>query len=214
MSVDLPAVLLALLMGALTTLEVSFGALILAVLLGAALASVQHLARSRVLHAAVRTYVEVFRNVPSLTHLFVIYFGLAYAGIRLGSMTAAILGLGLIGAAVLTDVFRAGLQAVAAGQREAALALGLPPIMAFRLVVAPQARRVCLPPLGNYAVGLVKDTSLVAAIAAPEIMFYARQIVNETFRATLVYGLAALLYLAITSSLGWGARVLERRAAS
>ncbi len=81
------------------------------------------------------------------------------------------------------------------------MAIGLSPLQAFRLVVLPQAWRISLPPLGNYAIGLVKDTSLVAAIAAPEIMFNARQIVNETFETTLVYGSAALIYLVITLAL-------------
>lgn len=208
----LPQTIGALLNGAVTTLQVAAGALMLAMLLGAAFATAQHLVRSSVVHFAIAAYIEIFRNIPSLTYLFFVYFGLAYVGIRLSSLTAAILGLGLIGGAVLTDVFRAGLQAIARGQREAALALGLSPFQTFRLVIAPQARRICLPPLGNYAVGLVKDTSLVAAIAAPEIMFNARQIVNESFQATLVYSLAALIYLTITCSLAQVVKILERRA--
>lgn len=213
MSDFLPQIVGALLTGAVTTLEVTAGALMLAFVLGAALAATQYLVRSPAIHFAIGAYTEIFRNVPSLTYLFIVYFGLAYVGIRLSSLMAAILGLGLIGGAVLTDVFRAGLQAIARGQHEAALALGLSRFQAFRLVIVPQARRICLPPLGNYAIGLVKDTSLVAAIAAPEIMFNARQIVNESFQAALVYGLAALIYLAITCSLGHVVKILERRAA-
>jgi polar amino acid transport system permease protein len=203
----------ALLNGAVTTLEVTAGTLALAILIGAAFAAAQQLVRSPALHFAISAYIEIFRNVPSLTYLFIVYFGLAYVGIRLSSIMGAILGLGLIGGAVLTDVFRAGLQAIPKDQHEGALALGLSRLQTFRLVIVPQARRICLPPLGNYAIGLVKDTSLVAAIAAPEIMFNARQIVNESFQATLVYGLAALVYLAITCSLGHVFKILERRAA-
>lgn len=203
----------ALLAGCLVTLEVSAGALAVAVIWGGLLASVRFLKPSRLLDVTVSAYVEIFRNIPTLTHLFIIYFGLAYFGITLPSLAAAILGLGLIGGAVMTDVFRAGFQAVPKGQTEAALAAGLPPLLAFRLVVFPQALRIILPPMGNYAVGLVKDTSLVAAISAPEIMFNARQIVNVSFETGLVYGIAALIYLVLTFGLTTVFTLLEKKAA-
>jgi His/Glu/Gln/Arg/opine family amino acid ABC transporter permease subunit len=211
MPTDLAGIGLLLLHGAIVTVKVSVGALLIALGGGLGLAVLRFLFSSRLLHWAVGVYVEVFRNIPSLTHLFIIYFGLPYFGIRMSSMTAAILGLGLIGAAVLTDVFRAGLEAPSRGQSEAALAAGMTPFMVLRLIVLPQAWRVSLPPTGNYAVGLVKDTSLVSAIAAPEIMFNARQIVNETFQTTLVYGLTALIYLTITFCLSRSIRSIERR---
>lgn len=203
----------ALFAGVAVTLEVSAGALVIAVLWGGFLASVRFLHPSRVLDLVISAYVEVFRNIPTLTHLFVIYFGLAYVGITLPSLAAAILALGLIGGAVMAEVFRAGFQAVSKGQTEAALAAGLPPLLAFRLVVFPQALRIVLPPMGNYAVGLVKDTSLVAAISAPEIMFNARQIVNVSFQTGLVYGMAALIYLALTFGLTGLFAILERKVA-
>ncbi len=212
-SASLGRILEALGTGAAVTLEVSAGALLLACGLGLALASLRYLCPNRVLGLAIGAYVEIFRNVPSLMHLFLIYFGLPYLGIKLTALAAAVTGLGLIGGAVLVDVFRAGFQAVPRGQREAALSVGLSRRLAFGLVVLPQAWRIALPPLGNYAIGLVKDTSLVAAIAAPEIMFNARQIVNETFETALVYGTAAAMYLVLTYGLGRGIRLLERRAA-
>lgn len=203
----------ALLTGALITMEVSIGALLVAVILGLSLASLRFLFPTRAVKAVIATYVEIFRNIPSLTHLFIIYFGLAYLGLKLNSLAAAILGLGLIGGAVLVDIFRSGFQAVPRGQQEAALAVGLSPFLTFRLVVLPQAWRIALPPLGNYTIGLVKDTSLVAAIAAPEIMFNARQIVNETFETTLVYSSAAVIYIVITLGLSSLLGFLERRIA-
>lgn len=195
------------------TIEVAAGAFAVAVLFGLLLASVRYFVVSRIVRIPIAIYVEIFRNVPSLTHLFIIFFGLAYLGIRLNSLTAAIIGLGLIGAAVLTDIFRAGFEAVHIGQREAALAVGMTPRLAFREIILPQTWRVTLPPIGNYAVQLVKDTSLVAAIAAPEIMFTARNLVVNTFETTLVYGIAAALYLVICIPLSRAIRRLERRVA-
>lgn len=202
-----------LLQGAVTTLKVTAGALIVAVALGLFTASIVYFFPYRPVKAIVAVYVELFRNIPTITHLFIIYFGLAYVGIRLGSFTAAILGLGLIGGAVLTEVFRAGLNAIQIGHREAALAAGLSPMQIYRYVVLPQTWRITLPPLGNYTVGLVKDTSLVAAIAAPEIMFNARELVTTTFQTTFIYSAAALIYLVICVLLGRVQRVLERKAA-
>jgi polar amino acid transport system permease protein len=202
-----------LVLAAAVTIQVAAGAFALATALGLLLASIRFFTSSRFVLIPIQAYIEIFRNVPSLTHLFIVFFGLAYLGIRLDSLSAAIVGLGLIGAAVLTEIFRAGFEAVHIGQREAALAVGMPPRMVFREVILPQTWRVTLPPIGNYAVQLVKDTSLVAAIAAPEIMFTARNLVVNTFETTLVYGIAAGLYLAICIPLSRTIRRLERRMA-
>jgi polar amino acid transport system permease protein len=202
-----------LIIAAHVTIEVAAGAFVVAVLLGLLLASLRYFVPSRLVRVPIAIYIEIFRNVPSLTHLFIIFFGLAYLDIRLDSLTAAIVGLGLIGAAVLTEIFRAGFEAVHIGQREAALAVGMTPRLAFREIILPQTWRVTLPPIGNYAVQLVKDTSLVAAIAAPEIMFTARNLVVNTFETTLVYGIAAVLYLVICLPLSRAMRRLERRMA-
>jgi polar amino acid transport system permease protein len=197
--------------GAAVTLKISIGGLAITGVFEGSLASIRFLIANRLVQFLITSYVEVLRNIPSLTQLLVIYFGLAYIGIRLNSLMAAIIiGLGLIGAAVQADVFRAGLQAGPQGQHEAALAIGLTPLRTFTLIIVPQAWRNSLPPLGSYAIGLVKDTSL-AAIAAPEIMFNARTIVSQTFATSTVYALASLIYLAITVGLGCLVTRLEFR---
>jgi polar amino acid transport system permease protein len=210
MQYELTDIAAALLRGAIVTVEVTSGALAVATLLGLALAALRFLARSRAFDWALGVYVEVFRNVPSLMHLFLIFFGLPSLGIKLDPVPAGILGLGLIGGAVLTEVFRAGIDSVGRGQQEAALAAGMRPFVILRSILLPQAWRVSLPPYGNYAVGLVKDTSLVSAIAAPEIMFKAREIVNQTFQTSVVYLIAALIYLAIIAVINTLVRKVER----
>jgi len=155
----------------------------------------------------VDSHVEILRGIPPLAQLFIIYFGLGHVGIRLQPATAAVLGLGFIGGALLTEIIRSGLNSLHFGQREAALAIGMTPKMALRYVIFPQAMRVTLPPLGSYAIGLLKDTAIVSAIAAPEIMFYARNLVTSTFQTTLIYILAALLYFILSFPL---ARIVDR----
>lgn len=197
--------------GALTAGQVALGAGLLAASLGLLLALAVVFVRQRLLQLAIAAYVEWMRNVPALAHLFVLYFGLASVGVRLSPLTAAVLGLGLVGAAVLCEVFAAGLRCLHAGQREAALAVGLTPAQALRSVLLPQMLRVTLPSLGNYASQLVKDTSIASAIAAPEVMFYARNLVTSTFETPLIYLTAMLLYAAMVLPISWAFARLERR---
>ena len=206
----LPEMLAVLLTGAVTTVEVTVGGFVLAVLFGLLFAVLQTVP-ARPARVLAGLYVEVFRGVPVLTQLFVLYFGLAEFGIRLHPLTAAVLGFGLNGGAYLTEVFRAGIGAVHQGQLEAAFMIGMTRLMGLRHVVLPQVIRVVLPPLGNFAVGLLKDTSLASAVAAPELAFRARTLVDQTYLSTQVYLLSAAIYLAMSLPLAHLTRRLEVR---
>ena len=206
-------IVLTLARGAVTAAQVALGAGLLASSLGLLLALLVVFAHNRVLQAVTAVYIEWMRNVPALAHLFVLYFGLASVGVRLSPLTAAVFGLGLVGAAILCEVFAAGLRCLHAGQREAALAVGLTPAQALRNVLLPQMLRVTLPSLGNYASQLVKDTSIASAIAAPEVMFYARNLVTSTFETPIIYLTAMLLYAAMVLPISWAFARLERSTA-
>ncbi len=195
-----------LLLGAVTTVWITLASLAVAVVLGLGLALIRLLG-FRAVNALIATYVEIFRNTPVLAQLFIIYFSLPSFGVNIDPIPAAIIGLGLNGGAVLSEVFRSGLNAIHYGQREAALAVGMTPWMGLRDIILPQTWRITLPPLGNYAIALLKDTAVVSAIAAPEIMFWARNLVTSTFQTTFVYILAALLYFCLSFPL---ARLVER----
>ena len=195
-----------LLRGALMTVEITAGSLMVAIVLGLIMAVIRT-SRIPIVRVLTNIYVEIFRDIPALSILFILYFGLAYGGLKMEPVPAAILGLGLIGGAILTEVFRSGFEALHHGQREAALAVGMTPAMAMRYIILPQAIRITLPPVGNYAIGLLKDTAIVSAIAAPEIMFYARNLVTSTFETTLVYSLVAILYFCLSFPL---ARIVNR----
>ncbi|UJW77124.1 amino acid ABC transporter permease [Rhizobium sp. SL42] len=197
--------------GAGITIVVTLSALTFGLSLGFILALARQFSRSRILSGLIDAYVEFFRNVPALSHLFILYFGLAGLGFRLSSIGAAILGLGLIGAAVTCDIFRSGFKSLPAGQTEAALAAGFTPLQTIFTILTPQAMRIALPSLGNFAVQLLKDTSVVSAIAAPEIMFYARSMVTSSFQTTLIYATAAGLYLVMSLPLMQVTRALENR---
>jgi His/Glu/Gln/Arg/opine family amino acid ABC transporter permease subunit len=198
----------ALLLGAVTTAEISVGAFVLATLIGLILAVAQRIAW-RPVRIAIAIYVDVFRAVPVLTQLFIIYFGLTEIGIRLDPLPSAIVGFGINGGAYLTEVFRAGLDSIHRGQMEAAQMMGMTRLTALRIVILPQAVRVVLPPLGNFAIGLLKDTALASAVAAPELMFRARTLVDKTFFATQIFLTTAAIYLAMSLPLSWLTRRLE-----
>ncbi|MDQ3812236.1 MAG: amino acid ABC transporter permease, partial [Chloroflexota bacterium] len=152
----------------------------------------------RALSALAVTYIEVVRGIPALTLLFLIYFALPGVGVRFDSFTAAVIGLGLNGAAYLAEVFRAGIQAIHRGQVEAALSIGLTPLKTMRLVILPQAFRIALPPIANYAIALLKDTSVASIIAAPELMLRARDLASSSYLPMHLFLLAALMYFAMS----------------
>ena len=198
-----------LLKGAVMTVTVAAGALALALVLGLLIALIR-LSRSRLLGGLAYVYIEFLRGTPALAQLFVIYFGLPDIGIELKPVEAAIIGLGINGSAYLSEVYRAGIQAIHKGQVEAALSLGMTPLGSMRYIVLPQAIRIMLPPITNFSITLLKDTALVSVVAVPEIMFYARNLVTETFQSMHVYLLAAAIYLAMTIPMSRIVAHLER----
>src|SRR5262249_14573865 len=155
-------------------------------------------------------YVELFRGTPVLLQLYVLYYGLAPL-IALDAFTAAVVGLGLNYAAYEAELYRAGLEAVPAGQTEAALALGMSRGQALGRIVLPQALRVALPGIANDFIALLKDTSLVSVITVVELTKQ-MTITAVYVQSWLVPGLlCAALYLALSYPLARLARRLERR---
>ncbi len=205
-----PHILPILLAGAAMTVIVTAGAFVLSILLGLVFAGFRT-SDSFILRLMAHIYVEVFRSVPVLTQLFIVYFGLASIGIRLSPIPAAFVGFGLNGGAYLTEVFRAGIQAIDRGQTEAAFAIGMTKFKALRHIVLPQAARVVMPALANFSIGLLKETSLASAVAAPELSFNAGMLVKETFLSTQIYMVVALIYLVMSVPLSAVSRALERR---
>ena len=194
------------------TVRVTIGALAVALLLGLVVA-LMRISPARPLRYLALAYTDLLRGTPALVQLFIIYFGLSDLGLEFDPVTAAIVGLGINGAAYVGEIYRAGIEAIHRGQMEAALSLGMTPHMALRFIILPQGVRIMLPPLGNYAISLVKDTAIISTIAAPEIMFEARRLVQATFMHGIsgqIYLLCALFYLGLTLPLSQVVRRLER----
>jgi polar amino acid transport system permease protein/cystine transport system permease protein len=206
-----PEVFPFLIKASVVTLQVTAGSLALALVLGIFVA-VARISSFKSLSYPALIYTDVMRGTPALVQLFIIYFGLSDLGLEFDPISAAIIGLGLNGAAYVGEIYRAGIVAIHRGQIEAALSLGMTPVRAMRYIILPQAVRIVLPPLTNYAILLVKDTAIISTIAAPEVMFEARRIVQATFMHSVsgqIYLMAALIYLAITLPMSYVAKRLE-----
>jgi polar amino acid transport system permease protein len=169
------------------------------------------LSKNRILRVPAALYTEIFKNIPLLAIIFIIYFGLASVDIKLGAIAAGSLSLILFYAAYLSETFRAAIAGVHAGQQEAAEALGLGRISTFQLVIFPQALRLALPGTNTFLVDLLKSTSLLVTISAAELMSVGRLITSATFRALEVYLVIAAIYFCLCYPLSQGLLWLERK---
>jgi polar amino acid transport system permease protein len=199
-----------LLEGAVTTLWLTVASLSAGLVLGIGLA-LMRLSGNPVLSGIAVFYCWVFRGTPLLVQLLIIYTGLPLFGLRFSVVQAALLGLALNEAAYLSETVRAGILAVARGQREAALALGLRRIQVFRSVIWPQALRIIIPPLGNSVNGLLKTTSVASVISMEELLRRTQILIQERFLVLELFMVAALYYLAMTTAWDFVQRRLEKR---
>lgn len=196
--------------GTLWTLALFFCSAFLAVAVGLVVC-LARLSPSALLNRPARFYIEAIRGTPLLLQLFYLYYGLPEMGIVINGFVAGVLGLTLNFGAYLAELFRSGIQSVDAGQYEAARALGLRKFDRLRRIVLPQALRTVFPALGNYALVLIKETSLVAVISVYELMRAGEMLAGATFQALTVYTLVGVIYFAMCSVLSWLFRRSEKK---
>ncbi len=156
------------------------------------------------------SYVEVYRNTPLLVQLYFIFFGLPLVGVVLDPLVCAVVGLAGQHAAYFGETIRGTIRAVHEAQHEAALALGMPPAKAFRLVVLPQALRDAIPAFGNQVVLLVQDTSLVSTIGVIEIVRRGYILAEQSAASFEMFLAVGAIYLVLSTVLSAGTSVLER----
>jgi polar amino acid transport system permease protein len=198
-----------LLRAARVTLKIAVLSIVVGAVVGLLLALLK-MSRRRLLRRPAEVYIEMTRGTPALAQLYITYFGLAGVGLTLDNVTATVIALGLNAAAYMAEIYRAGIQSVHSGQREAALSLGMTPVQALRFIVLPQAWRVVLPPGANLGIAVLKDTSLASAIATPELMSRAYDLVGQTWRPMHIYLVVAVMYMAMCLPLGQLVHRLER----
>ncbi|WP_349436816.1 ABC transporter permease [Pararhizobium sp. A13] len=191
--------------GAMTTLRVAITSLALGTVVGLCGATTK-LSQYRVLNRLAGAYTTIIRGVPELLIILILYFGgtvalTALSGryVEVDAFAAGVFSLTIVFGAYATEVFRAAILAVPAGQIEAANALGLTKILVWRLVIVPQMWRCALPGLGNLWLTLLKDTALISVVGLEDLMRKTSAAAGSTHEPLTFYLAAAGLYLSFTS---------------
>lgn len=195
------------------TLIVSAASIVLATLL-AALGALGRLSSNAIVNAVASFYVSFFRGTPLILQLLVWYLALPQVGLIFDPIFCAIGALGMNYGAYMTEIFRAGIQAVPLGQREAAAALGMSSRTAFLRIVAPQAFRIIVPAIGNDFVAMLKDSALASTVALQEIVWRARNVGQKEFKTLQTFIIAAMIYWALTIIFSTFQNRLEKRLAA
>lgn len=156
-------------------------------------------------------YIQVFQGTPLLMQLFLVFFGSTVLGAGIDPLVAAAAALTLNAAAFLGEIWRGCIQAIPAGQWEAATALGMRHLARMRYVIVPQAGKVAIAPTVGFLVQLLKSTSLASIIGFVEITRAGQIINNVTFQPFLVFGLVGTIYFLLCWPLSHLSRRLERR---
>lgn len=179
--------------GLLVTLQIGIVSII-AGLVGGLVLAVARLYAPRLFVLLIRIYVDVFRSIPLLVLLIVIYYALPFVGIRLSPFLSAVTALSLVSAAYTAEIFRAGIDAIPVGQFEASAALGLSNRHTMADIILPQAVRIVIPPLTNNSINVLKDTALASVVAMPDLLKQATQAQALTANPTPLIG-AAVIYV-------------------
>lgn len=180
--------------GALWTIALFLSSAVLAVILGL-ITCFARMSKIKIVRNIAKLYIEVIRGTPLLVQLFFIYYGLPEIGIVMSGFVAGTIGLTMNFGAYLAELFRGGIQSVSGGQHEASRALNLTTYQRLYYVIIPQAARTIFPALSNYALVLIKETSLVAIISVTELLRSGEMLAAATFEPLFVYSLVAIIYM-------------------
>jgi His/Glu/Gln/Arg/opine family amino acid ABC transporter permease subunit len=195
--------------GLKVALEVSLVAMALSILVGILLA----LARMSKppLSWLGTAYINVFRGVPALVSVIWVYFGWSLLlGINFTVFQAAVIALVALYGAFIAEIYRAALEAIPRGQREAGLAVGMSPFKVFMRIILPQATKIAIPNIGSMFIGMVKDTSVFTIIGLLELTRQTQNINSVTFQPFVLYTAAAALYVLTAFAIDFVFRAIEK----
>lgn len=163
-----------LLLGLTTTLKLGLASIVIGLFFGLLLA-LNRLYAPAIARVITKVYINVFRSIPLLVLLIVIFYALPFVGISLSPFTAAATALIIVSSAYTAEIFRSGIEAIPKGQFEASQALGLSFAHMMKDVILPQATRIVIPPLTNNSINVIKDTALASVVAMPDLLKQATQ---------------------------------------
>ena len=195
--------------GAAVTLGLTIAAMTLGVVAGCIVA-LMRMSPFRILSNIAYFYTWLIRGTPLLVQLIIIYTGLPQIGIKFSVLEATLIGLVMNEAAYLSEIIRSGINSVPKGQSNAARAVGMTDVQTMRYVIAPQAARIIIPPLGNSVNGCLKTTSIASIISMEELLRRTQVLIQEKFMVLELFVVAALYYLLMTTAWDLIQRRIER----
>ncbi|MGM0419454.1 MAG: amino acid ABC transporter permease [Bacillota bacterium] len=187
----------ALLGGTIITIQLTVAILLFGLILGLILAFGQNYG-NKPIRWIVSIYEKVFRSIPELVLLLLVFYGLPEVGVRLQPFTAAVLGLGIRSAAYMSQIFRGAFKSVGSDQIKAAYSLGMGKYKTFFFIIIPQAIRVFIPPFANEYAIILKDTSLAYALGVAELLRQGQYIIAVEYDPLTIFLLIALIYFILT----------------
>ncbi|MBZ9886265.1 amino acid ABC transporter permease [Mesorhizobium sp. CA10] len=196
--------------GVVTTLYISAISIAIATVI-AFIGAIAKLSKNGIVYGLATFYTSLFRGLPLLMQIYIIYLGLPQVGYVIGAVPAGIMALSLCYGAYMTEIFRAGIESIPRGQTEGATALGLSPNQTMFLVILPQAMRVIVPPTGNQFIAMLKDSSLVSVVGVWEIMYLARTQGQTEFRHIEMLITASMIYWILSIGLEFLQSRIEER---
>lgn len=196
--------------GVVTTLYISAISTAIATVI-AFIGAIAKLSKNGVVYGLATFYTSLFRGLPLLMQIYIIYLGLPQVGYVIGAVPAGIMALSLCYGAYMTEIFRAGIESIPRGQTEGATALGLSPNQTMFLVILPQAMRVIVPPTGNQFIAMLKDSSLISVVGVWEIMYMARTQGQTEFRHIEMLITASMIYWLLSIGLEFLQSRIEER---
>lgn len=196
--------------GVVTTLYISAASIAIATVI-ALVGAIAKLSKNGAVYGLATFYTSLFRGLPLLMQIYIIYLGLPQVGYVISAVPAGIMALSLCYGAYMTEIFRAGIESIPRGQTEGATALGLGPNQTLFLVILPQALRVIIPPTGNQFIAMLKDSSLVSVVGVWELMYLARTQGQTEFRHIEMLITASMIYWGLSIVLEFAQSRIEER---
>ena len=200
-----------LLMGAGVTIEITAFSVAIGFFIGL-FVGIARISQFKILRIMAAVYADCIRGTPLLVQIFLIYFALPMTiGQRVEPFIAAVAACGINSGAYVSEIFRAGIQAIDVGQMEAGRSLGLTWWQTMRFIILPQAFKNILPPLGNEFIAMLKDSSLVSVIGFEELTRRGQLIIAQTYGSFEIWMTVAVLYLIMTMAISRIVAFLEKR---
>lgn len=200
--------LLPILRGLTWTIALTVGAFVIGAILGVPLLAARQ-SRLVPLRFLAVVVIQIVRAIPPILWLFIIFFGLGMGFLPISPFNAALIGLGLIAAANMAEIYRGAVASIHFGQWEASAALDLGRWWIFKDIVAPQAFRVALPSAAGYLIGLMKETAVASTIGVAELAYHGNQLSQLTFRGLEVFAMVGLFYVLLSLPIAWLSRVAD-----